>query len=172
MSATKKSSKAKKKPVEEAKPGRAENAVKRFDEAKDALNAFLTDTEVRDVMLEFQQLVTEHNNKLDEALRETKTELRNSTKTRLVFGAIGALKKMKRYYDVDYLAATLPAEQADEILSEKVVYELHQERLEELLRQGEVDSKIVAASYHEEEQNPSSLPGVPKPYVIPSVVVD
>jgi hypothetical protein len=152
--------------------GQAEQAVERFNQAKEELDSFLADPEIRDVMLEFQQLVTNHNNRLDEALRATKAELRSSARTRLVYGSIGAMKKFKRYYDVDYLAAKLPAEQADEILTEKVVYELHQERLDQLLRQGEIDTELVQQAYHEEEQNPSNLPGVPKPFTIPTVVVD
>jgi hypothetical protein len=150
----------------------AERAVARFDEAKEELFTFMADPEIKDILLEYEQLVGEYNRQLDAASRAVKTQLRTLDQDKLVVGVVGAQKKYKRYYDVDFLANTLPAEQADLVLTETVTYKLDADLLHQLVRQGEVDNELVAKAYHEDEQAPANMPGTPKPYVIPSVPID
>lgn len=149
----------------------AERAVAQFHQAREALNSFLADPDIRDLLLELEHLVSEHNQRLDSAMRAIKNELQRMDQDKLVINGLGAQKKYKRYYDAEFLAAALPAEQSDEILTEKIVYELDKERLEQLLRQGEIDNETVEKAYHEEEQNPANLPGTPKPYALPALPV-
>lgn len=153
-------------------PTHAEQLVAEFEGAKTALTQFLKDQDVRNMLAELYQLVDDHNRALDQAVRGVKSQLRTSDQQRLVIGVIGAQKKLRRWYDVEHLARALPAEQADAILTEKVVYELNEEVLSQMVRQGEVDNEIVAQAYHEEEQDPSSMPGTPKPYNLPPLPVD
>lgn len=149
----------------------AEKAVSFYHEAKEALNDFLADKEIRDVLLELEDLVAEHNAKLDAAIRSIKNELSHLDQDKLVIKGLGAQKRYKRYYDAEFLANSLPASQSEEILTERIVYDLDKERLEQLLRQGEIDNEIVEKAYHEEEVNPANLPGTPKPYVLPGIPV-
>lgn len=155
--------------VAEEKTTLAQRAVTAYHGAKDALDAFLTDSDIQDLLLEMEQLVLDHNTKLDGAMRAIKSELRTSGQGKLIIEGLGAQKKYKRWYDTDFLANALPADQSDAILTEKVVYELDKPLLEQLMRQGEIDNEIVDKAYHEEEQNPSNLPGTPKPYILPAV---
>lgn len=149
----------------------AERAVQAFHTARKALLEFLQDPEIRDIMLEYEHLVSDHNQKLDQAMRSIKSELRGLEQDKLIIDGLGAQKKWKRYYDGEHLANALPAEQADLVLTETIVYQVNREILEQMLRQGEVDSEIVAQAYHEDEQNPANLPGTPKPYEIPALPV-
>jgi hypothetical protein len=149
----------------------AQRAVSQFHEAKEALQDFLADVEIRDLLLELDQLVTDHNMKLDSAMRAIKSELRVSEHDKLIIDGLGAQKKYKRYYDAEFLASALPADQSDEILTERVVYDLDKDRLEQLMRQGEIDNETVDKAYHEEEQNPANLPGTPKPFTLPALPV-
>lgn len=150
----------------------AERAVRQFNEAKEALHEFLVDPDIRDVLRELEHLVVQHNTTLDAAMRAIKSELRRSDHDKLVIGGLGAQKKYKRYYDAEFLSNALPAEQADLVLEESVVYSVNKDLLEQLSRQGEIDNDIVQAAYHQTEENPANLPGTPKPYVIPLVPVD
>jgi hypothetical protein len=149
----------------------AQRAVRAFHEAKDALLDFLSDPEIREIMLEHEHLVKEHNQTLDQAMRAIKSELRSLDQDKLIIDGLGAQKKWKRYYDADHLAKALPAEQSDLVLTERVIYEVNREVLEQMMRQGEIDNEIVEQAYHEDEQNPANLPGTPKPYVIPALPV-
>lgn len=149
----------------------AERAAVKFKEAHEALQEFLNDVEIRPILQEFESLVNIRNQALDTAMRAIKSELRNMEQDKLVMEGLGAQKKYKRWYDTEFLARALPAEQADLVLSERVVYDLDQARLEQLARQGEIDNEIVRAAFHEEEQSPAALPGTPKPYEIPSLPV-
>lgn len=146
-------------------------AVNAYNEAKAALDEFMSDPDIRDILVEMDDLVNTYNRCLDDAIRAVKSEVKSSDKTKLFVSGLGAQKKFKRYYDTEFLANSLPAEQADEILTEKIVYDLDEPRLEQLLRQGEIDSEIVSKAYHEDEQNPASMPGTPKPYVLPLLPV-
>jgi hypothetical protein len=149
----------------------AERAVAFYHDAKDALNEFLSDKEIRDLLLEMEDLVNDHNAKLDAAMRAIKSDLMRLDQDKLVINGLGAQKRYKRYYDAEFLANALPADQSDEILTERIVYDLDKERLEQLMRQGEIDNEIVEKAYHEDEQNPSNLPGSPKPYSLPGIPV-
>ena len=149
----------------------SERAVGFYNEAREKLNEFLADKEIRDILLEMEDLVADHNAKLDAAMRAIKNELTTLDQDKLVVGGLGAQKRFRRYYDAEFLANALPASQSEEILTEKIVYELDKARLEQLMRQGEIDNKIVEKAYHEEEQNPVNLPGTPKPYVLPGIPV-
>lgn len=151
---------------------RAEAAVERWTAAKEALDGFMADEDIRELFMEYHDLVEAYNQSLDEATRAVKTALTSSDRPKLIIGAIGAQKKAKRYYDAEFLANALPADQADEVLTEKITYDLDTDRLEQLLRQGEVDSEIVRAAYKEKPQSPSNMPGTPKPYVIPALPVE
>jgi len=149
----------------------AHKAVIAYDRAREELQRFMSDEDIREILLEMEQLVDEHNAKLDAAMRAIKSELRMMEQEKLIINGLGAQKKYKRYYDAEFLANALPADQSDEILTERVVYDLDKERLEQLLRQGEIDNTIVEKAYHEEEQNPANLPGTPKPYILPTLPV-
>jgi hypothetical protein len=153
-------------------PTVAERAVARFHEAKAALLEFLGDPELKDILLEYEQLVTNHNQELDAAMRAIKSELRGLDQDKLIIEGLGAQKKYKRYYDAEFLANTLPADQADEVLHEEIVYRVDKDRLDQLCRQGEIDNEIVDRAYHEDEQNPANMPGTPKAYAIPAIPLD
>lgn len=150
-------------------PNIAERAVQKFDDAREELLTFLKDPAIREIMEEYQHLVTQYNETLDIAERAVKSHLRTLDKTKLVMGCIGVQKKFKRWYDAEKLANILPAAQADLVLHETVVYTVDVELLNQLTRQGEVDNDLVRKAFHEEEQNPSLMPGSPKPYSIPSI---
>jgi hypothetical protein len=152
-------------------PTAAERAVTRFNTAKDALHQFLKDEDIRDVLSELEHLVEQYNQKLDDAVRLVKAMVRHSDQNKVFIDGIGAQKKFKRFYDAEFLANVLPADQFDEFATERIIYELDIDRLEQLVRQGEVDGVIVEESRRVEEQNPSSLPGTPKPYTIPAIPV-
>ena len=145
----------------------AEKAARAFRASEDALKDFISGPEVRPLFEEYSRMVEDYNERLDAAVRAVKGELRRSDSDKMIVEGIGAQKKYKRWYDAEVLAKLLPSEQADEILTEKIVYEVNESRLEQLCRQGEIDNNLVRRAYHEEEQNPSALPGTPKPYFIP-----
>lgn len=155
----------------ETKNTAAERSVAAYNAARDELQNFLSDPNIRDVLLEMEHLVNEHNRKLDDAVRAVKSELKSTDKSKLFIEGLGAQKRYKRYYDAEFLANSLPSDQADEILTERVIYDLDKARLEQLVRQGEIDNEIVTKAFHEEEQNPVSMPGTPKPYSLPALPV-
>jgi len=149
----------------------AERAVTAFHEAEAELNSMLNDPETRAVFEQYNQLVSDYNERLDEAIRAVKNELRRSDQDKMIVDGIGAQKKYRRWYDAEVLAKLLPSDQADEVLTERITYEVNETRLEQLCRQGEVDNTLVRRAYKEEEQNPSALPGTPKPYFVPPLPV-
>lgn len=150
----------------------AERAVQQYERTQEALNTFLRVSEVRDFMLELQQLVDERNTALDAAHRAVKQQLLSSDQDKLVVGNIGAQKKISRWYDGDYLARELTHSQADIILEEVVTYKVKVDVLTQLLRQGEVDSEVVRLAYHEEPPVASLMSGAGKPYTLPVVSLD
>jgi len=150
----------------------AERAVEQFHDAEAQLREFLTDPDIHDLMQEFERRVDLRNQALDAAMRAIKGELRSSDKEKLVIQGLGAQKRYKRWYDTDFLANALPAEQADLILTEKITYEVNQTRLEQLARQGEINNEIVRESYRQEEMAPASMPGTPKEYILPAIPVN
>ena len=60
----------------EEKESVAERAVRFFHEARNNLLEFQSDPEIRELLLEYEQLVKEHNQNLDQAMRSIKSELR------------------------------------------------------------------------------------------------
>lgn len=150
----------------------ADRAVDDFLTAKEELEAFMKDEEIREILQEMDRLVSDYNSKLDTATRQVKNQLRTMDQQKLIIRGIGAQKKLRRWYDVEHLASALPADQSELILTERVTYDLDVQLLEQLRRQGEIDNNIVAEAYHEEEQNPSAMPGTPKAYSMPAIPVD
>lgn len=153
-------------------PNIAERAVERFEAARQELLNFLRDPEIREVMKEYEQLVDGYNQSLDDATRAVKSHLRTIDGNKYSVGVIGAQKKYKRWYDAEFLANSLPAEQAELVLTETVTYTVDTEVLDQMARQGEVDNALIQAAFHEEEQNPALLPGTPKAYNIPAIPLD
>lgn len=153
-------------------PDHVTRTVVAFEEAKERLDSFMADKEIRELLEELSDLVSDHNRSLDEATRTVKNQLRSMEQRKLIIGPIGAQKKTKRWYDTEHLAEALPAVQSDLILTEKIEYVLDVSTLEQLLRQGEVDNEIVQQAYHEEDQQPSAMPGTPKAFTIPTLPVD
>ena len=164
-------------PMRRAQPGEvaaetvAQKATKKFWQIEEELKTFMKDAAIYPILQEFHALVISRNEALDEAVRNVKSELQRSDNDKLVVEGIGAQKRTKVYYDVEFLAEHLPMKQAQLVLTEKLVHELNQPLLEQLLRQGEIDNGIVRDAYHEEAQNPASLPGTPKPWTIPPLPV-
>jgi hypothetical protein len=150
----------------------AQKQAKVYKHAEDELRAFMKDPDVRPMLEEFYGLLEARNLALDVAVREVKAELQRSDRKQLVYEGIGAQSKMSRYYDTDFLAEHLPVGQANLVLTSKLVYELNQPLLEQMVRQGEVDPQIVGQAYHEDPQNPSALPGTPKPFTLPALPRD
>jgi uncharacterized protein (UPF0216 family) len=157
--------------VAEGQPTPAERAVASYEESQEELDAFLRDPDIRDILLELEQLVNRRNAALDQAVRTVKNELRTSDRAKLLIGTIGAQKKWRRWYDVDFLANALPADQAELVLTETVIYELDEALLDQMTRQGEVDNQVVQKAFHEEELPPANMPGTPKPFIMPAVPV-
>jgi hypothetical protein len=150
----------------------AHRAVAKYEEAKKQLDEFLEDETIRDLMLEYQMLIEQYNREADSAVRAVKSELQTRDSSQLVIGDIGAQKKVSRWYDATHLVNTLPAAQTDLFMKEEVVYKIDKNRLDQLLRQGEIDEQIVADAYHEDEKSPSAMPGCPKPYSIPKIITE
>jgi len=143
--------------------------VDQYNESEDALKDFSSDPAVREILEELHSLTEARNSALDAAIRAVKSELQRSEGERLVVGGIGAQKKYKRYYDAKYLAENLPVGQFLLFAKERLEYDIDTAVLDQLLRQGEVDQDIVRGAYHNDEQSPSSMPGTPKPYMLPPI---
>jgi hypothetical protein len=150
----------------------AQRNARLFKEADEELRAFMKDPAYRPMLEEFYNLVEQRNLALDTAVREVKAELQRSDRNQLVYNGIGAQKRVDRYYDTDFLSEHLPVGQADLVLTMKISYELNKPLLEQMLRQGEVDPLIVRDAYHEDAQNPASMPGTPKPFNLPALPRD
>lgn len=144
-------------------------AVDRYNEANRELKEFLEDPEINSVLNELHQLVESRNTLLDEAVRAVKSELQRSEQNKLFVDGIGAVKKFKTYYDAKLLAEHLPVRQFQLFAKERLEYDINEEVLEQLVRQGEVDQVIVREAYHRDEQSPASMPGNPKPYALPPI---
>jgi hypothetical protein len=144
----------------------------RYRRAETELETFLKDPNIREVMQELYQLVEERNATLDEAIRNIKSELQRTDQAQLVFEGLGAQKRHKRWYDTDFLAEHLPHNQAQLVLTSHLEWELNQTLLEQLLRQGELDSTVVKQAYHDEPDSPAVLPGTPKPFTLPPLPID
>lgn len=144
----------------------------RYRRAEAELDAFLKDPDIREVLQELYQLVEERNATLDEAIRNIKSELQRSDQAQLVFEGLGAQKRHKTWYDTDFLAEHLPHNQAQLVLTSHLEWELNKTLLEQLLRQGEVDTEVVKQAFHDEPDSPAVLPGTPKPFTLPPLPTD
>lgn len=169
MQSMKKSKRTTNEPREETA---AERAVKQYRAVENDLERFMKDPEVRDTLLQYHDLITKRNERLDEAVHTVKQELQQSDKAKLFIDGIGAQKRTRVYYDIDHLRAYLPPEQLSLVVTERVVYDLNTDDLVRLARQGELDSEVVRQAYKEEAQTPASLPGTPKPWVIPAITME
>lgn len=150
----------------------ASKSVDAYLVTKERLETFMRDEDVKEVLKELNMYVAEYNSTLDTAIRQVKKHLSTTDKKKLIINGIGAQRKYKRWYNVPLLMETLPADQSDLVVKEEITYSLQTELLEDLVRQGEIDSDIVSKAYVEEELNPALVPGTPKPYTLPPIPVD
>ena len=144
----------------------------RYRKAEVELDEFLKDPNVREIMQELYALVDERNATLDEAIRNIKSELQRTDQPQLVCEGLGAQKRHKRWYDASFLAEHLPHNQAELVLTSHLEWDLNQPLLEQLLRQGEIDTEVVQQAFHDDPETPAVLPGTPKPFILPPLPVD
>jgi len=145
----------------------AKKSVRRFKEAEKEVRDFMNDPDVIDILRYFHRLIETRNERLGEAVRAVKAELARSEQEKLFIDGIGAQKRTSVYYDLDHLRAYLPEEQLRLVITERIVYDLHEEDLVRLVRQGEIDEEIVKQAYKETPGGVASLPGTPKPWELP-----
>jgi len=142
----------------------AKGAVKRFEKARDALHEFMDDND--DFMDELRSLVDDYNVSLKEATTSIKAELKNSDKKKLIIGPLGALKKRTQVWDGTELARLFPARISQHFLTEKVTYLVDEERLDQMIRQGELDRDKAFKAYSEKPPTLSLIAGCPKALVL------
>jgi hypothetical protein len=145
---------------ESREPTAAERAVERFEEAADELNSFMSENE--DFMDELRRLAEDYSAAAKEASTAVKNELKNSERNRLVIGRFGAIKKRKEYWDGYELAGLLPGRVSQHFLTERVSYEVNVTKLEQMIRQGEVDRDDAYKAFHRDDPTLSMMPGAPK----------
>jgi exonuclease VII small subunit len=141
-------------------PTAAEKAAERFEEAYSELQSFMEEN--HDVVDELRRLIDEHNACIKEATAALKNDLKNSERDKLVIGRFGAVKKRKEFWDGMELAALIPARVSQHFLTEKLSYEVNVTKLEQIIRQGEVDRDEVYKAFHQDEPTLSLMPGTPK----------
>lgn len=138
----------------------AERAVRKFGEAKTELRGFMDDND--DFVQELRRLIEGYNAGIRESVHALKSQLKDSEQSRLVIGEFGVMKKRREWWDGQALAASVPEDKRELFLMEKVVYEVDVTKLEQLLRQGEIDNDIVRQAFHEDAPSLSLMPGSPK----------
>lgn len=138
----------------------AEAAVERFEEASSELRAFAEDN--FEFMDELRRLIEDYNASLKEATAALKNQLKNSDRDRLVIGRFGAIKKRKEFWDGMELAGLIPARISEHFLKERVSYEVDVNKLEQMIRQGEVDRDEAFKAFHRQDPTLSLMPGAPK----------
>lgn len=138
----------------------AEKAVRKFGEAKTELRGFMDDND--DFVQELRRLIEKYNAGIRESVHALKSQLKDSEQSRLVIGEFGVMKKRREWWDGQALAASVPEDKRELFLMEKVVYEVDVTKLEQLLRQGEIDNDIVRQAFHEDAPSLSLMPGSPK----------
>ncbi|MCK4306546.1 MAG: hypothetical protein KAY24_20050 [Candidatus Eisenbacteria sp.] len=138
----------------------AEQAAEQFDGAQMELREFVQDND--EFVTEVRRLVENYNAAVKRAVTALKGELKNSDRKRLQFGQFGAMKKKKDFWDGTDLAALVPAGQSDLFLTEIVTYKVDVNKLEQLIRQGEVDRDEVFKAFHEVPPTIAMVPGCPK----------
>jgi len=141
-------------------PTAAEKAVDRFEESHTALLEFMEENE--EFTNEFRRLVFAHNAALSEATSSMKNELKNSDRNKLIIGRFGVAKRRKEFWDGTELATLIPARVSEYFLTEKISYEVNVTKLEQIIRQGDVDRDEVYRAFHRDEPTLSLLPGAPK----------
>lgn len=141
-------------------PTAAEKAAERFEEAYSELQSFMEEN--HDVVDELRRLIDEHNACIKEATAALKNDLKNSERDKLVIGRFGAVKRRKEFWDGMELAALIPARVSQHFLTEKLSYEVNVTKLEQIIRQGEVDRDEAYKAFHQDEPTLSLMPGTPK----------
>jgi len=138
----------------------AQRASQKFEEANSELQEFMTDNE--EFMDELRRLVENFNASLKEASVTVKGELKNSNEQRMVVGRFGAVKKSSTRWDGTMLASLFPAEVSELFLKEVVNYVVDVAKLEQLIRQGELDRDAAYQALQETPPTVALMPGVPK----------
>jgi t-SNARE complex subunit (syntaxin) len=141
-------------------PSAAEKAVERFEEAHSELSSFMG--EHHEFVDELRRLIDDYNASIKEAGAALKNELQNSDKDKLIIGRFGARKKRKEFWDGMELAEIIPAKVSQHFLTEKLSYEVNVSKLEQLIRQGEVDRDEVYKAFHRDQPTLALMPGTPK----------
>lgn len=138
----------------------AERAVRKFGAAKTELREFMDEND--DFVQELRRLIEGYNAGIREAVHALKSQLKESDQARLVIGEFGVMKKRREWWDGHVLAVNVPKDKQELFLEEKIVYEVDVSKLEQLMRQGEIDAEIARQAFHEEEPSLSLMPGSPK----------
>jgi NurA-like 5'-3' nuclease len=144
----------------ENEPTPAERAAERFEEASSELTNFMEEN--HEFVDELRRLIDDHNSAIQEAVTAIKNDLQNSDRDKLVIGRFGAMKRKKEYWSGMELAALVPARISEHFLTEKLSYEVNVTKLEQLIRQGEVDRDEVYKAFHQDAPTLSLMPGTPK----------
>jgi|GEM_PF-3812894 len=137
-----------------------QRAVAKFGLAKTALREFMDEND--DYVQELRRLIDDYNACIREAVHALKSQLRDSEQNRLVVGEFGAMKRRREWWDGHILANSVPRDKQELFLTAKTVYEVDVSKLEQLLRQGEIDADIARQAFHEDEPTISLMPGSPK----------
>lgn len=145
---------------ESREPTAAERASDRFEEAYTELTTFMEEN--YEFVDELRRLIDNHNAAIKEASAAVKNDLKNSDRDKLVIGRFGAIKKRKEFWDGMELAALVPGKVSQHFLTEKLSYEVNVTKLEQLIRQGEVDRDEVYKAFHQNDPTLSLMPGTPK----------
>jgi len=138
----------------------AQRAAEEFELAQSELREFIRENE--DFVDEVRRLVENYNAAVKRATVAIKTELQHSDRERIQFGQFGAMKKSKDFWDGRELAAIVSARQADLFLKEEIVYKVDVDKLDQLIRQGEVDRDGVYKAFHQQPPTIAMMPGCPK----------
>jgi hypothetical protein len=141
----------------------AERAVEGFEEANTELQEFMDDND--DFIDELRRLVDNRNASIKSAGAAVKASLRTSDRDKLQVGRFGAQKKKKEYWDGQDLLALLPKKTSKHFLKEVKSYEVNVTKLEQMIRQGEVDRDEAFKAWHQDTPTIALLPGCPKAMV-------
>lgn len=145
-------------------PTAASIAVEEFEQASAELTEFMEEN--HEFVDELRRLVENRNASIKRAASAVKTELTTSDQDKLVIGRFGAQKKRKEFWDGKELAALLPGKVSQHFLKEVVTYQVNETKLEQMIRQGEVDRDEAYKAFHIKDPTIALLPGCPKEMVI------
>jgi hypothetical protein len=138
----------------------AERAAEKFETVQAELREFMADND--EFIDELRRLIENYNASLKEASVAVKSQLKNSPEDRLVIGQFGAMKKRNEKWDGTALAAMFPARISELFLREIVTYEVNVTKLEQLIRQGEIDREEAFKALHIGNPTLSMMGGCPK----------